>query len=468
MLDAYDLTAYDAACLIRQRELSPVTLVESLLQRIDRLEPEIQAWVTLDRSGALDTAHQLEREAQQGKTRGPLHGVPIGVKDIYYTAGLKTTCGSRIFADFVPTYDATPVTRLKQAGAIILGKTVTTEFATSDPGPTRNPWHLAHTPGGSSSGSAAAVAARMVAAALGSQTYGSIQRPAAYCGVYGLKPSFGRVSRYGVYPLSWSFDHVGPLTRTVTDCALLLQVLAGHDPHDQASSRAPVPDYLQALQRLDRPPRLGLVRQFYLERADSELRAHVEAQADRLARAGASVQEVKLPDSFRAHLAAHRVISGVETAAVHAELFRTHADLYRPRLRAALEIGALIPGVSYLQAQRIRRQVRHDLVQLFQQVEFLLMPAAPGPAPQDLSTTGDPSFNALASLTGLPAITIPSGLNAAGMPLAIQLLGPAMADDRLLAAARWCEATLDITLTPPLTAHATPIHDADARRESAH
>jgi aspartyl-tRNA(Asn)/glutamyl-tRNA(Gln) amidotransferase subunit A len=449
MAEPYAPTTYDAASLIRLGTLSPVALVESLLQRIDRLEPQVQAWVTLDRAGALATAQQLEQEIRPGNTRGMLHGVPIGVKDIYYTAGLKTTCGSRIFADFVPTYDATPVARLRQAGAIILGKTVTTEFATADPGPTRNPWHLAHTPGGSSSGSAAAVAARMIPAALGSQTYGSIQRPAAYCGVYGLKPSFGRVSRYGVFPLSWSLDHVGPLARTVTDCALVLQVLAGHDPHDPASSRAPIPDYLQAVQRADRPPRLGLVRQFYIERADPELRAHTEAVAERLARAGASVEEVKLPDSFRAHLAAHRIVSGVETAAVHADLFRAHAELYRPRLRAALEVGALIPGVAYLQAQRIRRIVRHDVAQLFQRLECLLMPAAPGPAPRDLTTTGDPSFNALASLTGLPAITVPSGLNAAGMPLAVQLLGPAFADDRLLAAARWCEATLDVTLVPP-------------------
>jgi Asp-tRNA(Asn)/Glu-tRNA(Gln) amidotransferase A subunit family amidase len=373
------------------------------------------------------------------------------VKDIYYTAGLKTTCGSRILSDFVPTYDATTVARLKQAGAIILGKTVTTEFATADPGPTRNPWHLSHTPGGSSSGSAAAVSARMVPAALGSQTYGSIQRPAAYCGVYGLKPSFGRVSRYGVSPLSWSLDHVGPLARTVTDCALLLQVLSGYDPQDPASSHAAVPDYLQAVQQADRPPRLGLVRQFYLERADPELRAHTEAVAERFARAGASLQEVKLPESFRAHLAVHRLVSGAETAAVHADLFRAHADLYRPRLRAAIETGMLIPGVAYLQAQRIRRLVRRDIAQLLQQVDYLLMPAAPGPAPRDLTTTGDPSFNALASLTGLPAITIPSGLNTAGMPLAIQLLGPACADDRLLAAARWCEAILDITLVPPLS-----------------
>jgi aspartyl-tRNA(Asn)/glutamyl-tRNA(Gln) amidotransferase subunit A len=450
MAELYDLTAHEAARSIRQGELSPVMLVEALLQRIDGLEPQVQAWVTLDRAGALATARQLEEDMQHGRTRGLLHGVPVGMKDIYYTAGLKTTCGSRILADFVPSYDATPVARLKEAGAIILGKTVTTEFATMDPGPTRNPWHLAHTPGGSSSGSAAAVAARMVPVALGSQTFGSIQRPAAYCGVYGLKPTFGRVSRYGVFPLSWSLDHVGPLARSVTDVALVLQVLAGHDPHDPASSRAPVPDYLQAVQHADDPPRLGLVRQFYLERADPELRAHTEAVADRLGRAGASVEEVKLPESSSAVLAAHRIIMQVETAAVHADLFRAHAELYRPRIRASIETGSLIPGVHYLQAQRMRRLLRHDMTQVFQGVDFLLMPAAPGPAPRDLTTTGDPSFSALASFTGLPAITIPSGLNTAGMPLAIQLLGPAFADDRLLAAARWCEATLDVTLVPPI------------------
>src|ERR671924_754577 len=409
MPEVTELTAAEIAQQVRQRELSPVTLVESLLQHIDRLEPRVQAWVTLDRSGALATARQLADEAQRGSIRGPLHGVPVGVKDIYYTAGLKTTCGSRIFADFIPSYDATPLARLKRAGAVILGKTVTTEFATLDPGPTRNPWHLAHTPGGSSSGSAAGVAARMVPVALGSQTFGSIQRPAAYCGVFGLKPTHGRVSNYGVFPVSWCLDHMGPLARTVTDIALVLQVLAGYDPLDAATSRAPVPDYLEAVQRADRPPRLGLVRQFYLERADPELRAHTEAVADCLARAGAPVEEVKLPESFRAVLAAHRMIMQVETAAVHADLFRAHAELYGPRIRASIEAGSLIPGVHYLQAQRLRRLVRHDMTQVFQHSDFLLMPAASGPAPRDLTITGDPSFSALASFTGLPAITIPSG-----------------------------------------------------------
>jgi Asp-tRNA(Asn)/Glu-tRNA(Gln) amidotransferase A subunit family amidase len=450
MPEMNELTAYDAAQRIRQRELSPVALVESMLRQIERLEPKLEAWVTVDRSGALATAKQLEAEAQRGSTRGPLHGVPIGVKDIYWTAGIKTTCGSRIFTDHVPSYDATTVARLKQAGAIILGKTVTTEFATADPGPTHNPWNLDHTPGGSSSGSAAGVAARMVPAAVGSQTGGSIQRPAAYCGVFGLKPTHGRVSNYGVFPVSWCLDHMGPLARTVTDIALVLQVLAGHDPLDASSSRAPVPDYVQAVQRANQPPRLGLLRQFYLERADPELRAHVEGVAGQLARAGAAVEEVKLPDSFRAVLPAHRTIMHVEAAAVHEELFRRHADLYRPRLRATIETGSLIPGTHYLQAQRIRRQFRQDMAQLFQRVDFLLAPAATGPAPRNLTSTGDPSFNSPSSFSGLPAITIPSGLSAAGLPLAIQFMGPAFAEDRLLAAARWCEATLNVNLKPPI------------------
>jgi aspartyl-tRNA(Asn)/glutamyl-tRNA(Gln) amidotransferase subunit A len=450
MPELSELTATEAALRIRQRDLSPTGLVEALLQQIDRIEPEVQAWVTLDRSGALATAQQLATEAERGSIRGPLHGVPIGIKDIYYTAGMKTTCGSRIFADQVPNYDASTVARLKQAGAIILGKTVTTEFATADPGPTRNPWNIDHTPGGSSSGSAAGVAARMIPVAMGSQTGGSIQRPAAYCGVFGLKPTHGRVSTYGVFPVSWCLDHLGPLARTVSDIALVLQVLAGHDPLDPSSSRAPVPDYVQAIQRADRPPRIGLLRQFYLEGADPELRAHTEAVAEQLGRAGAAVEEVKLPDSFRAVLSAHRIIMHVEAAAVHAELFRQHADLYRPKLRATIETGTLIPAVSYMQAQRLRRQFRLDMTQLLQRVEFLVAPAATGPAPRGLTSTGDPSFNSPSSFSGLPAITIPSGLSSAGLPLAIQLMGAAFEEDRLLAAARWCELTLNANLKPPL------------------
>src|SRR3989440_768325 len=238
----HTLTIAAAAEQIRTRRLSPVDLVRSCLQRTDQLEPRLQAWVTLDRERALATAQRCEEEIRRGQYRGPLHGIPIGIKDIFYTAGVRTTVGSPIYADFVPDYDATAVRRLKDAGAIILGKAQTTEFAALAPSPTHNPWNLEHTPGGSSSGSAAAVAAAMCPGALGSQTYGSTIRPAAYCGCIGLKPTYGRIRGFGLFAPSLSLDHLGLFSPTVTDTALLLQVLAGYDPQDPACERMPVPD----------------------------------------------------------------------------------------------------------------------------------------------------------------------------------------------------------------------------------
>ena len=243
MPEPFELSVAEAAILIRRRELSPVALSESLLGRIDAFEPKLKAWVYLDREAVLSEAREKERQLESGNVTGPLHGVPIGFKDIYYTAGISTTACSKLYADFVPEYDATTVALLKEAGAIMLGKAVTTEFACMDPSPTINPWNAAHTPGGSSSGSAVAVAARMCPAALGSQTVGSVLRPASYNGVVGFKPTFGRVSRHGVIPVSWSLDTVGWMTRTVADAAVLLQVMAGADPSDPVSSRRPVPDF---------------------------------------------------------------------------------------------------------------------------------------------------------------------------------------------------------------------------------
>ena len=227
MPDPYELSVVEAAAQIRDGSLSPVTLAESLLGRIDALDSDLQAWVTIDREAVLATAREREGQASQGEFLGPIHGVPVALKDIFYTAGMLTACGSKVYSDFVPDFDATSVSKIKEAGGIILGKAVTTEFATSDPSPTHNPWNLEHTPGGSSSGSSAAVASRMVPAALGSQTGGSTCRPAAYNGIVGLKPTYGRISRYGVVPVSWSLDHVGILTRTVADAALMLMVLSG-------------------------------------------------------------------------------------------------------------------------------------------------------------------------------------------------------------------------------------------------
>ena len=256
MAQPFELSVAEAARQIRRRDLSPVELAESLLARCDALEPSLKAWVYLDREAVLSEAKLKEQEVDSGAANGLLHGVPIGLKDIYYTAGIPTTACSKVYADFVPDYDATTVMLLKRAGAIVMGKTVTTEFACMDPSPAVNPWNPAHTPGGSSSGSAVAVAAGMCPAALGSQTVGSVLRPASYNGLVGFKPTFGRVSRYGVIPVSWTLDTMGWLVRTVEDAALLLQVMAGPDPNDPVADRQPgrPAATVEGLQHIENPP----------------------------------------------------------------------------------------------------------------------------------------------------------------------------------------------------------------------
>jgi Asp-tRNA(Asn)/Glu-tRNA(Gln) amidotransferase A subunit family amidase len=405
--------------------------------------------VTIDRNRALAAALQSEEEIRRGQYRGPLHGIPVGLKDIFFTAGLKTTMGSPIYADFVPAYDATSVRRLKEAGAIILGKAQTTEFAALAPSPTRNPWNLEHTPGGSSSGSAAAVAAAMCPGALGSQTYGSTIRPAAYCGCVGFKPTYGRISAFGVFALAWSLDHVGLFARTVTDIALLLHVLAGDDPQDPACEPMPVPDYVTAL-HAPKPPRLGLVREFFLERADAETRKHVERVAERLARAGARVEEVRMPTSFAGELEAHFTMLFAESAASHREIYAQHKDRYSPQMQDLIEKGLKVSGIEYVETRRHQQRFRYDLDALCKMVDALLTPSTPAPAPHGFATTGDPSFNGPASFSGLPSLGLPSGLNANGLPFGIQLMGSAFAEERLLAVGKWCEDVLDFRQTPSL------------------
>lgn len=435
---------------IKRRKLSPVALMESILQRIDSLEPSLQAWVTIDRGGVLDEARRHEKEIARGKTRGLLHGIPIGVKDIYYTAGMKTAGGSKIFENFIPDHDATAVVRLKKAGAIVLGKTATTEFAYADPAPTRNPWNLEHTPGGSSSGSAAAVATCMCPAALGSQTGGSVLRPAAYCGVVGTKPTYGRISRYGVFPLSYTLDHVGFLTRTVEDAAILLGILAGSDPQDPTASREAVLDYVRSCKSFRKSPRIGIVKEYYKEKSEEHVWRHTEKTLTHLERAGGRVEEVKMPPSFAAVQDAHRIIMRVEAASFHEKLLEKHRDQYRPKLRELVEIGLLIPSVDYLRAQKIKRQFRGQMDQVMQHFDCLLTPATSSAAPQGLSSTGDPHFQVPWSLSGLPTVGIPTGLNPQGLPLGIQLVGQGFAEGKLFAAARWCEKVLQVSLSPPL------------------
>jgi aspartyl-tRNA(Asn)/glutamyl-tRNA(Gln) amidotransferase subunit A len=450
MTALHTLSVVEVAHLVRRREVSPVEVVAACLTRLEAVEPQLQAWATVDRHRALAAAQQCEQAVQRGETVGLLAGVPVGLKDIIYTAGLRTAAGSRVYANFVPAYDATVTVRLQRAGAIILGKTVTTEFATADPSPTRNPWNLEHTPGGSSSGSAASVAARVVPAALGSQTGGSTLRPASYCGIVGLKPTYGRISRYGVIPVSWCLDHVGILVRSVQDAALVLQAIAGHDTHDASSLSQAVGDYSLAVQQADAPPRIGVLREFFYDHANTEVQQHTTTTVEHLARAGASIREVSLPASFSTVLAAQRLIMKVEAAAFHADMFSTQREQYGPRLRDTIDMGLVIPGVEYLRAQRLRRLFQQEVPQMFKEVDVLLTPSTLTPAPRDLNTTGDARFQSPWTYAGVPTITLPSGLSQTSMPLGIQLIAPALEEERLLQVARWCEAALQVTLVPPL------------------
>ena len=449
MPEPYELSLAESALLIRRRELSPLSLVESLLGRIDSLEPQLKAWVYLDREAVLSEARQSESQLESGHEVGPLHGVPIGLKDIYYTAGIPTTACSKLYADFIPEYDATTVALLRGAGALMLGKAVTTEFACMDPSHTINPWNAAHTPGGSSSGSAVAVAARMASAALGSQTVGSVLRPASYNGVVGFKPTFGLVSRYGVIPVSWSLDTVGWMTRTVGDAAILLQVMAGPDANDPVSSRRPVPDYTAGLESLA-APRIGLVRRYFYDHADQETRDHVDGVVERLSRAGATVEEVPLPDSIETCAEDQQLIMAVEGAAFHQPMFQNRSEEYQPNLREMIRRGLGTDGASYSRALERRLRFITDMEQAAEKVDVLLTPSTPTPALADVTNTGNPMFQGPWTSCGLPAISIPSGLAASGLPLGIQLASAPFQESLLLAAARWCERALDVHLSPPL------------------
>ena len=448
-MQPFELSAAEAARQIKSKALSPVTLVQSLLDRIDSLEPALKAWVYLDREEALTEARRKEQEVESGTNLGLLHGVPIGLKDIYYTAGIPTTACSKLYADFVPDYDATTVSHLKRAGAIMLGKTVTTEFACMDPSPAINPWNPAHTPGGSSSGSAVAVASRMCPAALGSQTVGSVLRPASYNGLVGFKPTFGRVSRYGVIPVSWTLDTMGWLVRTVEDAALLLQVMAGPDSADPVASRTAVPDYLEGLES-PAAPRIGFLRRFYYEQADPETQKNVDLALGQLSQAGAQVEELPMPDSIDTAIADQQLIMAVEGAAFHQPMYDKQAQDYQPKLREMLGRGLAIDAVSYSRAKERRLQFVTDMELLAEKADVLLTPSTPTPALADLSNTGNTMFQGPWTYCGLPAITVPSGLAHSGLPLGIQLAASPFAEARLLAAARWCEMVLDLDLAPPV------------------
>jgi aspartyl-tRNA(Asn)/glutamyl-tRNA(Gln) amidotransferase subunit A len=443
----HDLTATGAARLIRTGAVNPVALLEACLARIDACDPEIRAWVHLDREGAVRAAEERAWEAERGRWGGALHGVPVAFKDIFDVAGLPTTAGAGPFAHRTPTADAASVARLRVQGAVILGKVSTTAFAFLDPSPTRNPWHLEHTPGGSSSGSAAAVAARMAPLALGSQTVGSVLRPAAYCGVVGFKPSHGRISTAGVVPLAWSLDHVGIFSRSVEDAALALGLLAGFDAADPHSSTTPVDDDLIAL--ASPPPRIGFLRSL-LEHATPEMASHLQTVARTITDQGAIVVDVDLPPSYPEIHEAGRTVMLAEAAAAHHDLFSHHAAEYPPGIREALESGQDVPAMTFLLAQETRRRFRREATATAARFDALLAPTIGAPAPKGLDSTGDPYFCAPWSSAGMPAITLPSGVGRDGMPIAVQLVGAPFAESRLLAAASWCEQILSFAARPSM------------------
>jgi aspartyl-tRNA(Asn)/glutamyl-tRNA(Gln) amidotransferase subunit A len=452
-VDLCELSIAEARLLLLRRAISAVELLQAHILRIDRVEPLVEAWATLDVERAMASAQQADIQLME-RSGQLLAGIPLGIKDVIDVAGVPTTANFKPFADSIVQSDASVVAGLRRAGAIVLGKTVTVQFAHGhDATPTRNPWDSGRSPGGSSSGSAAAVAARMVPAALGTQTGGSTLRPAAYCGVVGLKPTIGLVSCAGIWPSSWSLDHPGVIARSVEDAATMLVAISGNaesrlDPPRPESRRGVSAD------ASDCAPRLGLLRDL-LDLADPEVRANCQAVAQVFEAAGARVCEVRLPVPLDLLLATHKVVCWVEAAAVHQDLLRRFPDDYAPNLRATLEVSQLLPGVVYLRARQLLQRFRFEASGLFTTCDALLAPTVGQLAPA-FGSTGDASFQSAISLIGLPNISLPSGLSADGLPLAVQLVAPHYGDAQLLRAAAWCESRMPQLPGPPLSRRPLP------------
>ncbi|TWH51705.1 amidase [Sporomusa sp. KB1] len=423
-------TIYDLAKMIQTRELSPVDLTALALERSKRLNPKLNAFVTQTADLAIQQANQAEKEIIQGQYKSPLHGIPIVHKDLYYTKGIRTTAGSKILKDFVPDYDATVVVKLREAGAVLLGKVQTHEFAagmtTSSEhfGPCRNPWNLDLVPGGSSGGSGAAVAAGLAYLATGSDTGGSIRIPAACCGVVGMKPTYGRVSRYGIIEMAWSLDHAGPLTRSVMDASLCLDIMSGRDPKDKETVDLPVPGirvYPNELKGI----RIGLPMQHYYENLDPDVETIMQAAINKLRELGANIVEVDLPLIKQVQSAAMDIMMG-EMFAVHKRWFETCPNDYGSDVRMFLDSGSQLQLSAYLQAQRTRQTFVDDFLNALSGVDVLLTPATPLTAPRAdnyedaLRLT---NFTAQTNLTGMPSLSMPCGFSPSGMPVNMQLIG---------------------------------------------
>jgi Asp-tRNA(Asn)/Glu-tRNA(Gln) amidotransferase A subunit family amidase len=426
--DLVKLTATDAAAEIARGAVSAEDYTRACLDRIEAVDGEIKAFVHLDRDHALAQARARDERRLQGLPIGPLHGIPVAVKDIIDTADYPTELGSPIGAGRRPRHDATVVTKLRAAGAVIMGKSVTTEFAYYHPGPTRNPHDHARTPGGSSSGSAAAVAADMVPLALGSQTNGSVIRPAAFCGVFAVKPSHGLVSRAGMLPLSRKLDHIGAFARSLPDLALILAVIAGHDPADPDTQPFAAPDF-RAVQREPPPlpPRFAFVRTPVWDKADGDMKAAFEELATAL---GSAVEPVELPQSWAEAWEVHRTIMAADMAHNLAPFVARGEP--SEALHKLLALGQSVRAVDYLGALAKAQTYAAGLTDIFDAYDAIVTPAAAGVAPKGLSSTGDPAFCTLWTLSGLPALSLPLFAGEGGLPLGAQLVGPLGRDGRLL------------------------------------
>ena len=449
--DLHRLTVAQAASMIRDGRISSEELATALLARSRALEPSLRVWVALDEDAVLDSARSRDRELAAEGARGPLHGVPVGVKDIYDARGTPTTACSPILADCVAAErDSTAVARLRRAGAVIMGKTVTTEFACGDPPPTRNPWNAAHTPGGSSSGSAVGVAVGIFPAALGSQTAGSVLRPAAFNGAVGIKPTFGRISRCGVIPVAESLDTMGHFAATVQDAAILLSVMAGRDERDDASSHRPVEiglaDGLEGESAA--ALRIGIARDFFERNSAPEAWRAMERFADAMSSEGALVDTAPISADFDDMLRAHRVLMTTEAADVHRDWFADRAADYSPNVRQVIEDGIAASATDYLSAKRTQRTFAAALTAAIQPFDVLLTPTTPTAAPRDLSGTGDPMFQTPFTFAGLPAISLPAALDQNGMPLGVQIAAKHWDEKTLLRAASIAEKTLNFQSVP--------------------
>lgn len=441
LTDLHLLSATESARLIRDGAISSEQLVEAYIARITELDAKIQAWTFFDADYALEQARAADERRLSGGPIGPLHGVPVGIKDIFDTADMPTECGSTLYGGRTPSRDATVVSSLRAAGAVIMGKTVTTEFAYLTPGKTRNPHDPEHTPGGSSSGSAASVAAAMVPLAIGSQTNGSTIRPAAYCGVVGFKPTHGLISRQGALILSRTLDHVGLFANSVEDAALLAEQVAGYDSVDaDTRPRARVPFVATATEEPPLAPMFAFIKTPHWDKTDQDTR---EGLAEIIEPLGGQVEEVELFPSAGAAWQWHQSIMAAEMAHNLERQWTTGRERLSEQLRAQIERGRQVRAIDYLEAMGRIAPVHDSFVELFEQrYDAILTAAAPGAAPPGLASTGDPSFCTLWTLCGMPAISLPLLQSTTGLPIGVQLVGPRDGDARLLRTARWLAARM--------------------------